>query len=497
MEMNETVVGRLNVEEAAQFLGVSKPTLYRLLSSGALKGLKAGKQWRFDKNVLTAYLNRSPVEASAPSAEITDAEIRYFQSELGKRGHEFGEAPASKGEEEKIHLLFDLIVYLAIRSHASDIHLEPTKDDGKGSLLLRYREDGLLATIRNFPIELYEPLLIKIKQRAGMESNERRLPQHGRILMNVSEKRFELVAATLPILHGESVTIRIVDREHILPTLEQIGVIGDDPLLEWISRPNGIVLFTGSPGSGKDTTLYAAVREIAREESKVLSIEDPVEFLLPHTTQAEVNKKNGLTFISILKAFWRQDPDILVIRGLEEPEGIRMAVEFGLTGHAVLMNLNASSAALGLRILLDSGVEPLSLARTLIGVSSQRLLRRICSDCKESYPLESSDPIYQRLKELGKAGGFSFPENVTLSRGKGCASCQNRGVRGRVALHERLPNSPLVSEAILRGAEASEISQIAVGEGMKTLFGEGLRMATEGIIALDELLREVSPSSFR
>ena len=496
--MDATTNGRelLTLEAAANFLGVSKPTLYRTLSAGDLKGLKAGRQWRFDKADLIAYMNRSPIEfASAPTG-VMNEELGFFQSELLKLGHE-GVEDQNKmlNGEESTNLLLNSIILLAVLSKASDIHLEPVKTDVPGFLQLRFRVDGELIEMKKLSLDTFESLLMAIKGKAGMEASERRLPQHGRFYGCVNEIDFVFMAAVIPCVFGEVITIRILDSSKSLPKFETIGISESDILRDWIRRPNGIVLFTGPTDSGKETTLFASVRDIASPDRKLFTIEDNIEFLIPHTIPIEINKKTGLTFQVAIKAIWNHDLDILMVRNMEDQDGMKALVELALAGHLILISQPASDSANALRALLDTGIEPLLLSRTTVGIVSQRLLRRICNNCKVSYTPEPNDLSILRLREYAESGGYKLPATFDLYRGNGCEQCKNRGVGGRVVVYERLQNSSALSEAIFKGCSENELREIAVRSGMKTLFAEGIREALEGNVSLEEVFREFAPFS--
>jgi excisionase family DNA binding protein len=481
----------LTLDEAARFLNVSKPTLYRMLNQGDLQGLKAGRQWRFSKFDLMRYMKRGPVAVAAAPVEVLEPELSYFRNELQQAGAavpEEREEIVDEGERKIAHLM-DCIGRLAIHMRASDIHLEPVKQSGESYLLLRFRVDGRLQEIRRLPLTMHEVLLLGVKQLTGMEMNERKLPQNGRLLVTHADKEFDLMISTIPTLFGEALTVRILDRSHILIDLEKLGILPDSPLSQWIHRPNGLILVSGPSGSGKDTLLYSCVHAIASPDRKTMTVEESVDYLLPHTTPIEANKKVGLTVAAALRAIWRQDPDVLMIRGIEDGESAHLAAEFALTGHLVLGTLHAHGAAETVRRLLDMEVEPLLLSRTLAGVVSLRLAAKICSDCKEPAPASLSESTLAHIRDLAAAGGYEMPEEVTFSRGKGCEACRNRGYRGRIALYEFLSCSQALGDAILNRGSAEEFAHIAVRDGMQTLLADGIRKAVEGQTTLDEVLR--------
>jgi len=480
----------LSLDEAAKFLGISRPTLYRLLNQGDLTGLKAGRQWRFSTFDLMRYLKRGPVTAAAP-LDVVERELLFFQSELVNAGLTLPEEDEALTEigERKVAQLLAAIVRLAITRRATDIHAEPTRQDGSTVFLLRYRQGGTLHEVRRMPMRVQEALLLRAKVEAGVESAEKRLPQDGRILLTEGEQDFELHLAFLPTLFGEAVTVRIVDRAQGLVTLAQIGIDEAHPLREWLARPSGLILFSGPAGSGKTTTLIAALQHVAGTERKAMSIENPIVYTLPHVTQTQVNARIGLTFGTILNALWRQDPDVVMLGELPDREAAITANELALTGHLVLCQLPLSSAVDTVQQLLDMGVEPFLLARTLAGVVSQRLVRRLCPDCRVLEEFLPGDPLLEQARRLAAAGGYEIPADAVFWRGAGCERCRHSGYRGRVGLYEILPATRPILEAVLQRADAAALTAVAIAGGMRTLMAEGVRQAVEGQTSLEEALR--------
>jgi general secretion pathway protein E len=480
----------LSLDEAAKFLGVSRPTLYRLLNQGDLTGLKAGRQWRFSKFDLTRYLKRGPVAAVTP-VDAVDAELAFFGAELAAAGLNLPQEDETLADigERKVAQLLAAIVWLSIARRASDIHAEPTRQDGTTFFLLRYRQEGVLKEVRRMPMRLQDALMLRAKIEAGLEGGERRLPQDGRVLLTRDEQEFELHLAFLPTLFGESVTVRILDRSKGIASLEKIGIGEGHPLREWLAHPNGLILFSGPSGSGKTTTLLAALMEVSGPERKAMSVEDPITYTLPHVTQTQVNERIGLTFGAVLNAIWRQDPDIVMISDLPDRDAAVTANELVLTGHLVLCQLTATTAAESIQHLLDMGVEPFLLARTLTGVISQRLVRRLCAECKAPAAFAEADPIVEQARALAAAGGYEIPADAVFLRGIGCDRCRHTGYRGRLGLYEVLPATRPIVEAILRRSDAAAMTETAITGGMRTLLAEGVRQAVEGQTSLEEVLR--------
>lgn len=479
----------LSLDEAAQFLNISKPTLYRLLGQGAVKGLKAGKQWRFRRADLRAYMEREPLTVAAPPADLLDAEIAFFAEELRRMGAAAAALPEDDTEpgSRKIDLLARQIYHLAIGAGASDIHLEP---EGQ-HLRLRIRIDGLLHEVRRMPRRLHEALMARYKEMAALNTAERRSVQEGRILVPVGGKEFDLRVSCVAALHGETIVMRVLDRSSVLIGLDKLGLTPQDreQIESWTTQPNGLIVATGPTGTGKTTLLYSLLHQINDVGRKIVTVEDPVEYQLSGTVQIAVNKKVGLTFPVALRAVLRQDPDALMVAETPDVEAARTVYEAALTGHLVLTTLNAGSAGSAARWLVDMGIEPLLVSRSLVGIVAQRLARRICPECRIPAEISLSDPIPARLSRLAAIGGYDLPEETVFQRGAGCEKCRGRGYRGRVGIFEAMPFSPELRDALLRGASAEEMESIAVEQGMRTLVADGVRKAAEGVTTLEEAMR--------
>ena len=476
----------LSLDEAVKFLGTSKPTLYRLLGQDEIKGLKVGRQWRFRKADLIAYMERSPVAVAAAPKEDLDMELAFFAEQLSQ------EAPdTSSDPETKTIQLAHKIMQLAIQAKASDIHLEPTQDD----FLLRLRVDGVLQETRRLPSSTKESLTARFKIMAEMDTNEKRMPQDGRIPVRLEDKDFDFRVASIPSMYGEAVTMRILAKQDVLIGLDQLGIFPEDlrQIRDLVRQPNGIVIATGPTGSGKTTLLYSCLQETASVEKKTLTVEDPVEFVLPYTTQTQVNKKAGLTFTAALRSFLRQDPDVIMVGEMRDLETAQITVEAALTGHLALTTLHTNDAVSALLRLLDMGLEPYLISATVTGVVAVRLVRRVCENCKQPKDL-SSDPTLSYVAQLAAEGGYQIPADAVFVSGAGCEQCRGRGYRGRVGIYEVLTLTEPLTEAILRRAPLEELTEIAVAGGMRTLLADGIRKAVAGQTTVDEVMRVVSVS---
>ncbi len=479
----ETSEDLLTLDEAVKFLGTSRPTLYRLLGLDEIKGLKVGRQWRFRKADLIAYMERSPVAVAAAPREDIQKALAFLEHEATTSDWEVND-----DDVMMIGMITRLIITQAIDETASDIHLEPTQDD----LRLRRRIDGVLQG-GDFPSSLREALTAEIKTMAGMNVNEKRLPQDGRISLRHKDKDFDIRVAVVPSLYGEAMTLRILAKQDILLGLDALGLTPEDlrQLRDLMNQPNGIVIATGPTGSGKTTLLYSCLREVADAQRKTLTVEDPVEFTLPYTTQTQVNKKAGLTFPIVLRSFLRQDPDIILVGEMRDLEVANITAEAALTGHLALTALHTNDAPSALLCLLDMGVEPYLISATVTGIVATRLIRRVCENCKQPQDL-SAEPTLSYIAQLAAEGGYEIPPGTVFVRGAGCDQCRGRGYRGRMGLHEVLTLTEPLTEAILRRAPVEELRDIAIENGMRTLLADGVRKAVEGQTTIEEVLRVVS-----
>lgn len=482
----------MSMDEAAQFLGVSKPTLYRVLKGGELKGLKVSRQWRFNKWDLVAYTQRSPVAASAPAGAL-DAELAYFDAELKKLSEDL---PAENTEitdegERKVALLIQRITAFAIQLRASDIHLEPIRQNGQTSLRLRFRIDGALQEIRRLPMSLHESLFLFAKQWTGLDMAEKTLPQNGRVSFQRGDKEFEMRMTIVPSIYGETLVVRILDRDQILVPLSRLGLSPTDfeKLKQWVKQLNGLIITSGPTGSGKTTTLYGILNLLDRPNSKMMTVEDPVVMTLPDAIQTSINKKARLTYPVVLRAIFNQDPDIIMIGDLLDQESAEIGLEMAVTGHLIFIQLTSNTAAEAIHRVVELSGNPLLVAQSLVGVVSQRLARRICANCKEETASLPDEKLLAQCRALAEKGGYIMPDAFTLYRGTGCAECRQTGYRGRTALYEVLSGSPALSEAILRHAPAREVHDLAVSSGMTALFADGMRKVVEGQTTLEEVVR--------
>jgi len=399
------------------------------------------------------------------------------------------------GEEDLEHLkdlaseapvikMVNLIMQRAIETKASDIHIEPFEQ----SLKVRLRVDGVLQDIDAPPVKSTAAVISRIKIMAKLNIAERRLPQDGRIKVQMLGKELDLRVSSIPTMHGESVVIRLLDKENTVLDFGALGFAGRhlQQFIEVLSQPHGIILITGPTGSGKSTTMYAALKQLNTSERKIITVEDPVEYQMEGVNQIQAKPQIGLTFASALRSIVRQDPDVIMIGEMRDLETASIAVQSALTGHLVLSTLHTNNAAGGVTRLLDMGLEEYLLTSTVNGILAQRLVRKLCPECKKSYiapPEIANDP---KLRKYAPAG------DITLYKPVGCSNCSGTGYRGRLAIIEFLQMTDPIRKLIMTHTEAGKIEKLAVEEGMQTLYENGLVKVIQGVTTLEEVMRVTS-----
>jgi len=388
--------------------------------------------------------------------------------------------------EAPVIRLVSTIIGRVIELRASDIHLEPF-DDG---LHVRYRVDGVLHSGELVPEAQGAAVSSRVKLLAHLDIAERRLPQDGRIKTRVKGRELDLRVSTVPTAYGESVVMRVLDRASVRFSLEDMGFEKDTlaRFNQLINRPHGILLVTGPTGSGKTTTLYAALAKLDSETQKIITVEDPVEYQLEGINQIQVHAQINLTFANALRSILRQDPDIIMIGEMRDGETAQIAVQSSLTGHLVLSTLHTNTAASAVVRMQDMGVERYLITSTVNGVLSQRLVRRLCTHCKT--PVQ---PPPELLRDSGLAR--VLPAGAPIYEARGCEHCRGTGYQGRTGIHELLVVDEAMRSAILQGNDASALQAVAVKAGMHTLYEDGLRKVAAGVTSLDELLRVTQDQS--
>jgi len=372
----------------------------------------------------------------------------------------------------------NLSIREAYEARASDIHLEATR----GGLLVRFRIDGVLTDVPSPPRGLQAAVISRVKLLAELDIAERRAPQDGRIRVRLEERELDLRVSTVPTLYGESVVLRLLDRGGRPVGLDELGMAPEtlETFRRLAERPHGIVLATGPTGSGKTTTLYAALGLRQRSAEKIITVEDPVEYHLEGVTQVPVNGKAGMTFAGALRSLLRQDPDVLMVGEMRDGETAAIAVQAALTGHLVFSSLHTNDAASALTRLVDLKVEPYLIAATLEGVLAQRLVRKICPDCRERYAPDREVVALLARQPVGR---------VSLERGRGCAACRHTGYRGRTGIFELLVVTEEIKQQLLKTPNAGALRDLAEAGGMLTLRRDGWRKVQAGLTTVEEVLR--------
>ena len=433
---------------------------------------------------LDVYYNKSSkneVVSEKKLAEL-DEEIKKVNEKIAveiKEAQEEEEAvDISNLENAPIVKMVNIIFQKAIASRASDIHIDPQEDN----VLIRFRIDGQLVEIMRHDIKIMPSLSARIKIISGLNIAEKRVPQDGRISLSVEGKNYDLRVSVLPTMFGEKIVMRIADKDGFNVKKEDLGFFEDD-LVKFnniISHPHGIILVTGPTGSGKSTTLYTALKELCKPNVNILTVEDPVEMTIKGINQVQVNTKAGMTFAAALRAFLRQDPDIIMVGEIRDGETAEIATRSAITGHLVFSTLHTNDAASSITRMIDMGIEPFLISSSVVGVLAQRLVRRLCPKCKE---VAEIDDFAREVLEL------SDDEEVTIYKAKGCPECNNIGYKGRIAVYEIMEINREIRQLIAKNATSDTIKDLAIQNGMKTLRMNCARLVKNGTTTIDEMLK--------
>ncbi len=467
-----------NIREAIKkYYGIEDvmDTLAKVGEEGDIEVIGKGGMTKGEKSELeTAQIEDEVVRALIESGEIIKEVPRVEEEEISDILAEVESGPIVK--------LVNTIISDAVERGASDVHIEPYENDVR----VRYRIDGVLHEIFRKPRKFAAPMVARIKIMAKMKLEEKRKPQDGRIRVRMGDRMIDLRVATVPTVFGEKVAIRILDRTQIPLRLDALGFEPEslEIFRKAIRNPNGIILVTGPTGCGKTTTLYAALTELNSVEVNISTVEDPVEFTLMGINQVQVKEEVGMTFASGLRAFLRQDPDIIMVGEIRDFETAEIAIRASLTGHLVLSTVHTNTAAATVTRLINMEIEPFLIASTLLVVSSQRLVRKICESCKVPYQPEKA-----LLYELSPNPEEVF-KGVTFYKGTGCKKCHGTGYKGRIGLFEVLPVTKRIRELILERAPTHIIEKAAIEEGMITLRESGIRKIKAGITTIEEIIKE-------
>ena len=384
--------------------------------------------------------------------------------------------------KEAVVNIVDKLIRQGVQRRASDVHLDPT-EDGHGRVRLRI--DGVLHDVDPLPAELLQPVVDRLKIMSGMDADQGRMPQDGRITIKLDAKPYDLRTSLIPTVLGERIVCRILSPEAVVLELDAVGL--EDDQLEVVRgfchTPHGVVVVDGPTGCGKTTLLYCMIMEIDRDKESCMTVEDPVEYMLPGVAQTQVNAAIGLTFARAMRSFLRQDPDVIMVGEIRDAEVLNACAQAALTGHLVLTTLHAGTAAGAVKRMLDVGLQPFLLNSCLSGVTSQRLIRRLCPECKQA-----TEPALDGLPE-GAAEFVRAATDVTFHGPVGCEACYQTGYRGRTGIHEVLVPDDGVRHAVAASADAAVIEKAAIAAGMRPMLLGGLAKAARGITSIQEVCR--------
>lgn len=434
--------------------------------------------------VVPVVATREAMAAALDRYVRLDAQIADLTDELGATAATMGGADATESLEDEdddvpIVRFVNLIISQAIQDRASDIHIDPTERH----LRVRYRIDGVLHDVQQAPTGIKDGVISRLKIMSGIDIAERRKPQDGRISVTHNGRAIDLRVATLPTVWGEKIVMRILDNSASKMSLKDLHMSPRNMEVygQSFKKPHGMLLVTGPTGSGKSTTLYTTLSEVARPEINVITVEDPVEYRMEGIAQMQVNPRAGLTFAAALRSILRGDPDVVLVGEIRDAETAQTSIEAALTGHLVLSTLHTNDAPSAVTRLIEMGIEPFLVASALESVVAQRLARRLCNNCKVM-----RTPDSELLEQLG----FTIPGGEALvGEPHGCGRCSNTGYRGRVALHEVMHVSEGVQRLAVAHASGLEIRQLAIEEGMVPLREDGWRKVLEGVTSIEEVLR--------
>lgn len=419
-----------------------------------------------DPNQVEKYLNKMELGESIKGL------IADIRKELSSN------AANNPQESSGILKLIEIILKTAILARASDIHIEPTENN----CIVRSRIDGMLSETFMFDKDIYPPLASRMKLLSNMDIAEKRKPQDGRFSATILGKEYDFRISTLPIMFGESIVLRILDKSKVMIKLENLGMHPSN--FEKFSKamrvPYGIIFVTGPTGSGKTTTLYAALNAIKSIETKIITVEDPVEYQLNLTQQTQVNEKANLTFASALRSILRQDPDIIMIGEVRDQETLRIAVQAALTGHLVFSTLHTNDSVSAITRVVDMGIEPYLISGALVAIEAQRLVRKLCPHCKAKINLPKT--LFEQIKD-------HLPQTYQFYRNVGCEKCAQTGYLGREMLSEILPISEKIASMVAQGATKEALHVQALKEGFMDMYKDGILRAAAGVTTMDEILR--------
>jgi len=432
------------------------------------------------KQAVLDLINRAYDESSASTedaVDLLDSEETYENILAVEEPEDLLDAT----DEEPIKRLVNSLLWQAAKDEASDVHIDPTPRE----TIVRYRIDGVLQQVTVFPRQVHVTVINRIKVMSRLDIAQKGLPQDGRSMVLIAGRKIDIRVSTIPTVHGEKIVMRLLFQEEKLMQLRQLGLAKYilQPYQNLVNSSGGIILVTGPTGSGKTTTLYASLAEIDNEARNIITIEDPVEYKLSGYSQIEVKPKVGLTFANALRSVLRQDPDVIMVGEMRDTETAKIAIQSALTGHLVFSTVHTNSAPATITRLIDMGIEPFLVSSSIIGVLAQRLVRRICSDCRKSY-----QPHPEQLRELGIKEVSFRKLDRRFFRGEGCDNCRQTGYRGRIGIHELLVMSEGVKNTILESSDSDTIRKQGLKEKMITLRRDGVNKILHGFTTAEEIL---------
>jgi len=432
------------------------------------------------KQAVLDLINRAYDESSASTedaVDLLDSEETYENILAVEEPEDLLDAT----DEEPIKRLVNSLLWQAAKEEASDVHIDPTPRE----TIVRYRIDGVLQQVTVFPRQVHVTVINRIKVMSRLDIAQKGLPQDGRSMVLIAGRKIDIRVSTVPTVHGEKIVMRLLFQEEKLMQLRQLGLAKYilRPYQNMVNSSGGIILVTGPTGSGKTTTLYASLAEIDNEARNIITIEDPVEYKLSGYSQIEVKPKVGLTFANALRSVLRQDPDVIMVGEMRDTETAQIAIQSALTGHLVFSTVHTNSAPATITRLIDMGIEPFLVSSSIIGVLAQRLVRRICPDCRKSY-----QPHPEQLRELGIKEVSFRKLDRRFFRGDGCDNCRQTGYRGRIGIHELLVMSEGVKNTILESSDSDTIKKQGLKEKMITLRRDGVNKILHGLTTAEEIL---------
>ena len=432
------------------------------------------------KQAVLDLINRAYDESSASTedaVDLLDSEETYENILAVEEPEDLLDAT----DEEPIKRLVNSLLWQAAKDEASDVHIDPTPRE----TIVRYRIDGVLQQVTVFPRQVHVTVINRIKVMSRLDIAQKGLPQDGRSMVLIAGRKIDIRVSTIPTVHGEKIVMRLLFQEEKLMQLRQLGLAKYilQPYQNMVNSSGGIILVTGPTGSGKTTTLYASLAEIDNEARNIITIEDPVEYKLSGYSQIEVKPKVGLTFANALRSVLRQDPDVIMVGEMRDTETAKIAIQSALTGHLVFSTVHTNSAPATITRLIDMGIEPFLVSSTIVGVLAQRLVRRICPDCRKSY-----QPHPEQLRELGITEKNFSKIKRSFYRGEGCDKCRQTGYRGRIGIHELLKITEGLKNTILKSSDSTTIKKQGLKEKMITLRRDGVNKILHGLTTVEEIL---------